>query len=843
MSNKILQSIKTFAKNLTSPLKYVSLVCFSLVGIAANAAEIDVNKMKQQCANITAQQRQMAKAAGYDVDSLCASIPDGMNGAPIETPTNVLPRGEMATEKDVEDSFKDLADEANLDEDKEKQSVNKEELKQFGYDLFAGVPTTFAPATDIPINSDYVIGPGDTIEIQLFGKTSSQFSLVVQRDGSVNFPDLGPISLTGLSYVEMKQLLTSRVKQQMIGVNISITMGELRSIQIFVLGEAYKPGSYTVSSLSTMMNALVSSGGVTKVGSLRNIQLKRRGKVVATMDLYDLLLRGDTSGDARLLPGDVLFVPTIGKVASVGGEVKRPAIYELKNEKTAQQLLNLAGGLLPNAYPNVAVIERISNTGDRTLLNLDLSKNNQKKTKIQNGDLLKIPSILDRMDNVVILSGHVHRPGGFQWFKGMRVTDLIKNYKELLPNADTSYALISRESFPLRNLEVLPVNIHKALSNPNSQYNLELASRDELFVFGKSEERGEILTEINQRLREQSSGNSLPKLIRIGGNVYFPGEYPLTKGMTAQDLIIAAGGLQDAAYLSKAEITRRNIDNPEVATIEHIDINLSKNDQSGRLFRLKAQDKLAVFTIPEYRENMLITLEGQVRFPGEYEFRQGELLSQVIERAGGFTSTAHLEAAVFTRLDLQIAEQKQLQELKDRMREEIAASELEDVAAGKGGAIKDAEGLLESLANTKALGRLVISLEDIVTNKVADIQLKDGDRLVVPTYRQEISVIGEVQHSASHLFNEHWSLDDYLEKSGGITNRADDSRIYVVKADGSVFLPNQSGWLSHQNELLSPGDTVVVPLDTDRIKSLTLWTNVSQIVYQLALGAAAITRL
>jgi protein involved in polysaccharide export with SLBB domain len=397
-----------------------------------------------------------------------------------------------------------------------------------------------------------------------------------------------------------------------------------------------------------MMNALISSGGLTKVGSLRNIQLKRRGKLIATLDLYDLLLRGDTSGDARLLPGDVLFIPTIGKVASIGGEVKRPAIYELKNEKTAADLLKLAGGLLPNAYPDTAVIERISRVGDRTLLNIDLTNSKDKKVKIQNGDLLKIPSILDRMDNVVILSGHVHRPGGFQWSKGMRVTDIVKSYKDLLPNADITYALISRESFPLRNLEIIPVNLHLALSNPTSDDNVVLASRDELFVFGKAVDRGAVLAGINQRLREQASGNELPKLINVGGNVYFPGEYPLTNGMTADDLITAAGGLREAAYLSKAEVTRRNLTDPEAATIEHINLNLNKQDETGYGFTLGAKDKLVVFTIPEYRENMMITLEGQVRFPGDYEFRQGEVLSQVIYRAGGFTSTAHLQAAVFT---------------------------------------------------------------------------------------------------------------------------------------------------------------------------------------------------
>lgn len=218
-------------------------------------------------------------------------------------------------------------------------------LEPFGYDLFRGVPTTFAPATDIPVPGDYVIGPGDTVNVQLFGNQNAEYVLVVSREGIVNFPEIGPISVAGMGFDALKNELTRRVSEQMIGVRASVTLGELRSIRVFILGDVEQAGSYTVSGLSTMTNALLLSGGVSDIGSLRRIELKRNGRTVSTLDLYDLLLSGDTRGDARLQPGDVIFVPAIGGTVAVDGDVKRPALYELRGSQTVADVIKLAGGL------------------------------------------------------------------------------------------------------------------------------------------------------------------------------------------------------------------------------------------------------------------------------------------------------------------------------------------------------------------------------------------------------------------------------------------------------------------------------------------------------------------
>ncbi len=239
------------------------------------------------------------------------------------------------------------------------QNFDEAALKPFGYDLFEGVPSTFAPVSDIQVPMDYLVGPGDTLTVQLYGNEPAQYSLTVQRDGRLNFPKLGPIMVSGLTFNQARATIEDRVQQQLIGSRVSVTMGDLRSIRVFVLGEAQKPGSYTVSGLSTMTNALFVSGGVKKIGSLRKIELKRNGKLVSVLDLYDLLLHGDTSGDQQLMPGDVIFIPPIGETASVYGAVRRPAIYELKNEKTVEQLVDVAGGLQPDADGKTAQVERI----------------------------------------------------------------------------------------------------------------------------------------------------------------------------------------------------------------------------------------------------------------------------------------------------------------------------------------------------------------------------------------------------------------------------------------------------------------------------------------------------
>jgi len=310
-------------------------------------------------------------------------------------------------------------------------SVNTH-LSQFGYDLFAGTPTTFAPATEIPVPPEYTLGPGDEIKVQLFGKQNAQYSMTVDREGAIAFPGIGPLAVTGMSFAEAKAFIAQQIREKMIGVSASITMGELRSIRIFALGQVERPGSYVVSGLATLSSALFVSGGVKKTGSLRKIILKRNGKEITTLDLYDFLLHGDTSHDVRLLPQDVVYAPSIGKTAGVAGQVLRPAIYELKNETTVADALKLAGGLRPTAYQTKIQVERISQGKKRIVLDMPL-KGSGPGRRLEDGDLIKIFSILDIEENPIYLLGNVKRPGKYAWHKNMRMKELIRNTGALLP--------------------------------------------------------------------------------------------------------------------------------------------------------------------------------------------------------------------------------------------------------------------------------------------------------------------------------------------------------------------------------------------------------------------------
>jgi polysaccharide export outer membrane protein len=355
---------------------------------------------------------------------------------------------------------------------------------------------------------------------------------VITREGMLMFPEVGPVSVAGLTFQELRDQIQNIVANQLLGQSANITLGALRSINVFVLGEAAQPGSYTVSSLSTMTNALFASGGVTRIGSLRNIRLMRSGELVTELDLYDLLLRGDTSGDSRLLPGDVIFIPPVGKTVGIAGEVRRPAIYELKDETSPADILGLSGGLNPTAFPSASRIERISNNGDRIIVNVDLSPGSAPDPVLNDGDVIQVYSVLDQLENVVMLEGHVHRPGSSQWREGLRISDVLSSVDQMLPNPDLDYALIARETQPTRRIELLYVNLGAAISNNGSADDLVLQPRDQLLTFGASLSRQAQVADLLTRLRAQASFENPPLIVNVSGNVRFPGEYPLVRNMT-----------------------------------------------------------------------------------------------------------------------------------------------------------------------------------------------------------------------------------------------------------------------------------------------------------------------
>jgi len=722
-------------------------------------------------------------------------------------------------------------------------------LKPFGYELFNDSPSSFAPVTDVPVPADYIVGAGDQLMVQLYGSQNRSFRLVVGRDGSVNFPELGPISVRGQTFNAVRADLESRVSGQMIGVRASVSMGDTGSIRVFVLGEANRPGSYTVSGLGSVTTALFASGGVKATGSLRDIQLKRQGAVIRRLDLYDLLIRGDTSNDAKLLQGDVIFIPPVGATVSVDGEVKRPAIYELRGETQVADIITLAGGLTPEADNSRVAMVRVDEQRQRIVMNVPLTTPEGRGERLRNGDSLRVLRLRPTLDSGVVLEGHVFRPGAVAWREGLRLSDVIPSVDELKPNADLNYVLVRRELPPVRRLAVLSADLSAALRTPGSRADLVLAPRDRVVVFDAESSRRLIVDPLLDELRRQASPDRPTELVSVGGRVRAPGDYPLEAGMRVSDLLRAGGNLQDAAYGGRAELTRaRTIGDGRETELIEVDLAALLRGEAAADIALQPFDFLIIKEVPEWAEQQSVTLAGELRFPGTYPIRRGETLKSVLERAGGLTPLAFPAGSVFTRKELQLREQEQIDRLAERLQGDLAAAALQSTGANQANSgLAVGQSLLTQLKSSRAVGRLVIDLQRVLassTNGSGDVALRDGDRLVIPKTRQEVTVIGEVQNSTSHLYRDKLARDDYIGLSGGLTRKADKPRIYVVRADGSVIASGNSSWFRGGARVaIKPGDTIVAPLDTERLPALPLWTAVTTIVYNLAVAVAAIGSL
>ena len=724
-------------------------------------------------------------------------------------------------------------------------------LKLFGYDLFTVFPSTYAPVSDVPVPSEYVVGPGDTLEVQLLGATDDELTLTVGRDGTIQFPELGPIAVAGLRFPEARQAIEERVSQGMIGTRAVVSMGDMRTITVFITGEAEAPGSYSVSALSTITNALFASGGIKETGSLRNVQLKRRGRLVAVLDLYDLLLRGDSRNDLRLQSSDVIFIPPVGRTAGITGEVRRPAIYELKGEQSASELVALAGGLLPDADPRAATLERISESRVRVVMDVDLSVPSGRGMALVSGDVLRVPAVRPQLANAVTVTGNVYRPGPVAWRQNLRIADVLPRPEDLKPGSDLHYVLIRRESLD-HQISTVSADLEAAWLQPASDANVLLLPRDEIYVFNLEGGRELQLKPVLDDLRQQASMGTPAQTVQVGGQVRVPGQYPLEVGMTVSDLVRAGAGLDEAAYSAKAELTRYTVVNGEyrqTATLE-VDLGAALAGDVAADVLLQPFDFLVVKELPKWSEQGSITVGGEVRFPGTYPIKRGEMLSSVLARAGGLTDLAFPEGAVFTRKSLREREAAQLAMLADRLQNDLASLALQATQSGTPGGGQSAtqalivgQSLLDNLRDIEPVGRLVINLENIADatpGSHQDVVVKDGDRLLVPGVLQEVTVLGEVQSTTSHLWNPSLTRDDYISMSGGTTRNADSGRIYVVRASGSVVSGDSSAWFRSSREGVRPGDTIVVPLNAQRMRPLPLWTAVTTIIYNMAVAVAAV---
>ena len=643
-------------------------------------------------------------------------------------------------------------------------------LTLFGREFFSRAPNSYSPVEDAPIAADYVIGPGDEVLIRAWGQVDIDYRAKVDRAGNINIPKIGVLHVAGTDYRQLNPYIRTAISRVFRNFELNVSLGELRSIQIFIVGHARYPGTYMVSSMSTLLSALFSTGGPSSKGSVRRIILRRNNATVTELDLYDFLLRGDKSRDVRLLPGDVIQIVPVGPLAAIVGSINNPAVFELKKGETLAHLLESAGGLTTTAAGQRVTVERIIERSLRKVEEFNLDPDGLMKP-VRDGDIVRVYPISPKLENVVSLRGNVAMPANMAWRKGMRISDLIPD--------------------------------RSALLSPSYWVNRNLAIR----------RRVDSESEFNPRVNGELNWN-YAVIERI---------HPVTQAVSMVPFNLAKAVLQ--------------------------------RDPSANLL-LEPGDVVTVFSREDIRQpveqhDQFVRIEGEVRSPGLYRLLPGETVRQLLKRLGGITPYAYLFGAELSRASARNFQQKQMEELVQRMDVQLEfesivqsrnAGSAQEYSDTKDGVFRSR--FLSALRQLKASGRVLMDIQPAArqVEDLPDLLLEDGDRLYIPPSSKVVTVVGAVQRESSISYRDSMSLQDYLNMAGGMAAEADDSGVYVLRANGSVWSRRSSGWLSSSVRLM-PGDTVVVPYDSNR----TLWRKFvrdwAQIFYQFGIGIAAINAL
>jgi protein involved in polysaccharide export with SLBB domain len=719
-------------------------------------------------------------------------------------------------------------------------------IKQFGYDLFRqpGRYPFLSPA-DQPMDPSYVIGPDDEILLRIWGKVTGDYALKVDREGYIHVPGVGDIQVAGVRYGALKSHLSREIGKYFSGFELSARVGSLRSIRVFVVGKVEKPGTYELSSLSTIIHALGAAQGPSKTGSMRDVRLIRAGKTVVQLDLYDFLLRGDRTKDMVLQDGDVVFVPFVGPLVALTGMVKEPAIYELAHEKKLSQVIAMGGGITAVGYTPRVQVMRVKDNVYRVVMDLSLKEALEgQDIEVQDGDIIQVFAVDERIANAVELTGNVTRPGLYEWKRGIKVSDILSRPEDLKPDTYMEVAMVVRRKLPDYREELISFNLAEAMKgNPNE--NVLLEPGDTIHVFSKDE------------------FNILP-IVRITGAVWRPGEYKLRENMRISHLVNLAGGLKYFAS-EWGELTRVKVTQKGPVT-EQIPINLFKaleRDPSHDIPLLE-NDYLFVRTVPDWQLYRQVQITGEVRYPGVYAVKKGERLSSVIERAGGFTEKAYFKGAIFTRQSVKETQKKHYEEMIRRLEMEIASLNVETTAGPSdekeraalvSETIRQRKELLAKLKQVEPTGRIVIRLSplDKFKNSPWDLETEDGDALHIPEVPNSVQVLGAVYNPSAFTYEPGRNVQYYLSKAGGPTPFAATGQIYVLKVDGMAVPPNNVSHLvtwnsqAHRFEVdqfaglhLDPGDTIIVPQDVERVPFLRGLKDVTTVLYQIAVSAGVL---
>jgi len=709
-----------------------------------------------------------------------------------------------------------------------------DQLKRFGSEVFTRHDrvTSAVALMDVPVGPDYVLGAGDTLTIDLWGGVSQTLSRVVAADGHLNLPEAGDIQIAGLRLEKAQGLIQEALKRQFRDVQVSVTLSRLRTLRVYVVGDVQRPGAYEISSLASPVSALYAAGGPTAIGSLRSVKHYRGKQLVGTVDLYDFLLRGVRDTDDRLQAGDTLVVPAAGPQVAVWGAVKRPAIYELKDEATLAELLEDAGGVTVAASLEHISVERINANQQRETISIGTVDRDRKAISefaIKDGDRIHVAPIAPYSERIVYLEGHVVRPGRQPFRDGMRLSDVLHSYQDMLPEP-AAVGEIVRLVPPDLHVQTVEFNVPDVLIGNG---NLPLQPFDTIRVLGRY---------------DADAPN-----VEIRGEVLRPGKYPLSEGMTAAQLVRMAGGFKRDALVETADLISYHVVNGTKVASERADVHIGDavdREDSSADRNLKPGDVLTIHQITGWNDiGASITIEGEVAHPGSYGFQEGERLSDVLRRAGGFRETAYPAGAVLIREQVRELEEKSRAELIRQIETSADAARMSKNApadqSGQSKLIQDQqEQILSRLKSQPATGRLVIHIAANIeewAGTPADIELRRGDVLRIPKRPGFVLVSGQVYNASAITFNPGKTAGWYLQHAGGSTNVANRKEIFVIRANGSVVGRRSGEWYDRDvlSTRMQPGDVVVVPQKI--VGPSMLWRNLlstAQVASSIAITAA-----
>ena len=720
-------------------------------------------------------------------------------------------------------------------------TVDETKLERFGAALFRNSAAVADKSTlSVPVGPDYILGPGDELVIDYWGASSQHIQRSVDREGRISIPEAGSTVVAGRTLGEVQQTIQKMLSHQLRGISVDVTLGKLRTVRVYVVGDVKNPAAYDISSLSTALSALIAAGGPTDTGSYRTVKHYRGKALVEEVDLYDLMLKGVSSAEVHLESGDSILVPPIGPQVTVAGKVRRPAIYELRKEQTLDQVLDLAGGVPVTGELSRIRVERIQAHERKEMMSVNVSggagiqaaDDAFKRFRIQDGDIVTVLPILPYSNRAVYLEGHVFRPGKFSFKDGYKVTDLVSSYDDLLPEP-ADRAEIVRLHPPDFTPVVIPFNLRDVLSKKVEAPSLE--PFDTVRIFGRYETDG-------------------PK-VSIFGEVMRPGEYPLSEKMTAADLLRMSGGFKRSAYQQEADLTSYSVIDGDHVDLDHRDIPIGRAlaGEADTDVLLKPGDVLTIRQIGGWNDiGGAVSVSGEVMHPGRYGIQRGEHLSSILKRAGGFSNEAYPYAAILDRAQVREAAAKSREEMVTQIQaQNIGApggtgSSSSSSSSRNNNAVaqeRERQQLLAKLKQLQPNGRMLIHVSSQIEKwqgTQADVEVRAGDTLYIPKRPTFVMVAGQVYNPIAITFSSGKHAGWYLKQAGGPTTLANKKEIFVVRANGTVVGRGSGEWWSGNvlGTTLQAGDTIFVP---EKGAGTGIFKNLNQTISLLSGAAVAVS--